>query len=371
MKLVAARPSDSERLKTFFESVHLPGAIDFSFRRHGDFFDQYRMLSSDFETWMLIDEQGDLAGVGSLVFQEGHVLGKKRVWGYATDLRIKPSRKAVLEWAQHFLPVLESACENRNCRLVLSALELHDNKAYNALVRPTSHARRSLPRYHLANRFSLVSIHGRIPFSLRPLESIRLHELTVSRVEALCAYLRLNAKARPLSSLHTPDEFLARVANTPGLTLGDFRVAYDSQDRIIGCAALWDGSRVKEWIPQTYNGFAHTLHQSLVLAGRFGLVRPSSQPLVPMPVHFLSHICCDGPEVFHRLADDAFSRLKPKEFLSYLHFAGHWRTLPPHSYLATAVPFGLYIVLTPNSEAPVWPTPDMSVLPPEFEPGWL
>jgi hypothetical protein len=157
----------------------------------------------------------------------------------------------------------------------------------------------------------------------------------------------------------------------PDLKLSDFRVARDSRGKIRGFAALYDGRKTQSLVPQTFHGFANTIHQTLWLASLVGLVRPFSQPHSELPVQFLTHLNCDSAEIFLRLIDDAFSRLGPKEFLSYIHFRGNWRTLPPNSFVSTNLPFGLYLILSPNSEAPPWPMPSIRSLPPDFEAAWL
>lgn len=371
MKLIQATEADSDRLKEFFARMLLPGTIDFSIQRQGSFFDQYRLQSDDFETWMLEDGDGRLCGLASLVFRTGFIRGEKQTWCHATDLRIARSRQAVMQWAQHFLPVLERACTDRNCRQVFSVVEQSDSQAYNALIRPTSHARRKLPRYFLAHRFHVVTLHGRVPLAPKPLTSIRLKPLEMSDVEPLCAYLREQAKARALANVYEPNDFLEDFKRWPGYRWEDFRIARDNKGNIVGCAGLWNGSQVQNFVPQTYKGFAHTLHQSLNLISWVGLARPTAQPERPMPMRFLTHLNCDNAEVFYRLADEAFSRLGPKEFLAYGHFKGHWKTLPPRAFIAAAMRFGLYTILPPQGEAPAWLTPNPEGLPPEFEAAWI
>jgi hypothetical protein len=384
MKLIKATEADSERLKAFFERMLLPGAIDFSIRREGSFFDQYRLFSNDSETVMLLDDPDEsgsetIAGMASLLFKEGFVRGEKQTWGYATDLRIAPTRKAISQWAQRFLPALEAACEERRCKYVFSAVQLHDNQAYNALIRPASHTRRRLPRYHLVNRFRVMSIHGRIPFSDKPLSTISVSEMHEDDIEPLCAYLRDRAKKQPLAKINSPENFLDEISRWPGLDISDFRIAKDSRDRIMGCAAMWNGREVQSFIPQTYHGFANTLHQTLKLAGSLRLVRPTVEPEIPMPNRLLTHLACDTPEVFHGLVDEAFGRLGTREFLSYIHFRGNWRTLPPRSFVATSLPFGFYMIVPPTAETPVWQAPQtpgnqnpsLQQLPPDFDIAWL
>src|SRR5262249_49735351 len=157
-----------------------------------------------------------LAGVASLIFKKGIVLGEETIWAYATDLRIAPTRRAISQWAQHYMPTLERALEERRCKFVFSAVEQSDHEAYNGLGRPTSHSRRKLPRYLLANRFRVVTLHGRVPFGVRPLAAIRLKPLAASDIEELSRFLSEQAKARPLAGYHRPENFFSELARWPG-----------------------------------------------------------------------------------------------------------------------------------------------------------
>ena len=371
MKLVIAKASDSDRLREFYESITLRGPIDFRIRREGTFFDHYKLQSESFETFMLIDDEDRIQGMTSLIFRRGFVQGEKTTWCLATDLRIAPTRAAVTKWTQVFVSAIKAACEERNCRLIFSAVEHSHNQAYNALIRPNSQARRNLPRYFLMNRFHVITLHGRIPLAEAPLSSIRLSTLQLNEVEALCKYMRKQAEFKTLAGLWEPDDFVSQVSSWPGLKIEDFRVAKDAAGNILGVAALWDCARTQSLIPQTYHGLAQTVHQSLNFASWFGVARPTAQPRKAMQMKMLTHIACESAEVFHRLADDAFSRLGPKEFLAYAHFRGHWRTLPPRSFISANIPYGFYLILPPNQEPPSWVTPDPQWLPPEFEIAWL
>jgi hypothetical protein len=374
MKLVHATEDDSSRLKQFFARTILPGPIDFSIQRHGSFFDQYRLQSSDFETLMLVNERNEIEGLATLIFREGLINGEKQVWGFATDLRIAPSRRAVLQWVHHFLPVFEEACQKRGCQFVFSAIQKYENHAYNALLRPQP-GKRELPRYYLLNRFHVVALHGRRLFAPTPLPGIKISPAETKDVDAICAHFKRLAAKRPLALDYEPERFLARISRWPGLDLNDFRVARDHDGNILGVAAMWNGRGVQSFLPQTYNGFAHTTHQTLKMAAFFSPwlndIRPLAEPPRPMPMRFLTHLACETPEAFHSLIHEAFSRLGKKEFLVYGHARGQYTTLPPKGYLATALPNGLYVTLPPNVTPPEWLLPGPQSLPPEFEVAWL
>ena len=65
MNLRTATANDADRLKQFFEGTLLPGAIDFTVLRPTNFFDHYRLMSDDFETVILEDDNGAIAGIAA------------------------------------------------------------------------------------------------------------------------------------------------------------------------------------------------------------------------------------------------------------------------------------------------------------------
>jgi hypothetical protein len=210
-----------------------------------------------------------------------------------------------------------------------------------------------------------------VPFSERPLHSIQLKSADTNDVEALCEYWRDRAKLRPLAMLHTPDTFVAELKRWKGLKLSDFRIARDSKGQIRGCTALYNPRSVQTLSPIGYRGFAGTLQQMLSIGSLTRVVRALPKPGEEFEVRFLTHLACDTAEIFHRLLDDAYSRLSARETLAYLHFRGNWRTLPPNSFVASSLPYGLYMILPPNQDAPPWPVPSVQSLPPDFEAAWL
>ena len=126
MKLLQANESDNDRLRQFFSHTIWPGPVQLRFERRENFFTQYKNQSDDFVTLMLTDKtETNILGMATLVFREGVLDGQNQIIGYATDLRVANSRRAVLQWSQHFLPVLEKELNARNCNYVFSVVSRH------------------------------------------------------------------------------------------------------------------------------------------------------------------------------------------------------------------------------------------------------
>ena len=105
MKFVKATEADNEKLKNYFSEMVLPGPINLRMLRPFDFFAQYKIQSDDFVTFNLVNEDnGEVGALATLIFRQAYIEGKETTVAYATDLRVSSSRKAVLQWAQYFLP---------------------------------------------------------------------------------------------------------------------------------------------------------------------------------------------------------------------------------------------------------------------------
>ncbi len=370
MRLEVAGAKDSDRLRNFFHRMILPGAMDLSVQRQEYFFTQYRLTSDDFETLMLLDENDEIQGVATLIFREGIIHSERQIIGFATDLRIAPTRHAVLQWAQQFLPVLEQSLKARQCRYVFSAIERADHQAYNALIRP-QHARRKLPRYYLLRDFHVVGILGRAPFTKPPLKNIRVDRLEMTTLTELCDYLRAKTKDRPFASVHTEDNLLASLGRYPNLHFNDVRIARNSQGRIVGCATPWRAGGTQRFVPMRYNGFAASIQQLIRIASWTRFIQPLPAPGEPFRLNFMLMLNVDGPEVFHRLADDCMAGLFPGEILCYGHFRRNLITLPPRGYICASLPYALYTLLPPETDLPDDLQPDTWRPPPEFEVAML
>src|SRR6185436_9942122 len=109
---------------------------------------------------------------------------------------VSPTRGAILSWSNHFLPVLESERESRNCKYIFSVVAHSQRQAYNAFIRPRNF-RRQMPRYYLFRRFELLSLHGLWPFHDQPLQGIKIRSALDSDFEKLSEYILRKTADRP------------------------------------------------------------------------------------------------------------------------------------------------------------------------------
>jgi hypothetical protein len=352
VKIERAGPQDDAALKEFYTQSVLHGSVDVKVQRTGNFFDQYKLQSNDFHTYILKTPKEKIVGLATILFREGLLNEEMHAIGYCTDLRIAPSRTAILEWTDHFSPLLEQLSIEKKCDYFFSAIAQYQGRAYNALVRPRS-VRRQIPRYYQLGRFEIVSVLGRLPIAPPRLKTITIRRAEANKdFEALARFLAKKTSGRLLSVKYTADLLNQRIQTWPGLSERSFLLALDQKQNIIGCVAPWDGSQVQKFLVEKYNGFGSTLRKGLNFISMTGLTSKLPREGGPLDFYYLTHFYADNPDIFYSLLFDAYEWARPKRFLVYSHFTVDPTTRPPRSFVTATVPFSLYTVLTHTTELP-------------------
>ncbi len=370
MKLELATERDNERLIQYFEQATIPGPIRLRIRRMTNFFNQYRLQSDDIETYMLVNDKNDIEGLATLVFRDAILDGNRQTIAYATDLRVSPTRRAVLSWSRHFLPVIERARESRNCHYFFSVVASSQRQAYNAFIRPRNF-RRQLPRYHLFRRLQLVSLHGLWPFHPAPLPGIRIRSASPGDLGVLTDYLVKKSTTKPLRYMATADDFVKNLTRWQDLDIANFLLAFDKSNKLIGCVAPWKAERIQRIYTADYEAKAKNLQDlSRVMSWlRIGHALPYEGH--ELETRYLTHLHADNPDIFYSLLYNAYHNAGKKEVLVYAHFDGDLITMPPHSFLSASLNFGLYCILSPQDPIPDFLRPKIVSVPPEFEPAFI
>ncbi|MGE0764031.1 MAG: hypothetical protein AB7N80_12185 [Bdellovibrionales bacterium] len=364
MRIVKADLSDNDRLCEFFNQTILPGHVDLRLERE-DFFLPYRLQSDDHATYLLLNQEEQVEAMATLVFRPGYLGGQRQTIGYATDLRVSNSRRAILSWAEHFLPVLEAEKSARQCNSVFTVVAQLQRQAYNAFIRPRL-TRRPLPRYHLFRSFRMVSVHGIMPWAAKPLSTIFLRQGTDSDLEMIASYLAGRHRRGVLHFTSDIEEVLQSLKRWPGLRPSDFILALDFHRRLVGCVAPWDSDHLQKTFAVNYHRRAKVLYDSLQALALFRLGK--RLPKAGRAVHFsyLTHFCADNPDIFYSLLHAGF-RTSPNQFVIYPHFEGDLPFTPPRGMITASLRAGLYCIQDPNQLSPDFLNWSRRATPPEFE----
>ncbi len=370
MRLIQATDQDNERLLLYFGQMTMPGSIDTRMRRMFNFFNQYRIQTDDYVTCILENDKQEIEAMASILFRSGIIDDSNETIGYATDLRVSPTRSAILNWSRHFLPVLEKERETRQCRYIFSAVPHAQRQAYNAFIRPRN-LRRGMPRYHLFRRFERVSLHGLWPFHDLPLPGIKIRTASENDFEPLAEYILKKTAKRPLVYYTSALDFKKSLERWRDLYIENFLLAFDNADNIIGCTAPWSPERVQRTFPVKYDSSSSNFRDVLSLLSLLRMAHPLPKEGQEFELRHLTHLYADNPDVFYSLLYNAFRLCGKKEFLVYPHFEGELLSLPPRSFITDSTPYGLYCILSPNDPMPDFLKPRSFHTPPVFEPAFL
>lgn len=364
MQILKASAADNDRLCEFYNQTVLPGHVDLRLARE-DFFLPYRMQSDDFSTYLLVNQDNQIEAMATLVFRDGYLGGLRQNIGYATDLRVSNSRRAILSWAEHFLPLLEAEKKARQCNFVFTVVAQLQKQAYNAFIRPRL-TRRPLPRYHLFRSFRMISVHGILPWAPKPLSTIFLRQGSESDLEMIASYIASRKKRGVLHFSSTPEEILKSLERWPNLKVSDFILAFDFHRRLVGCVAPWESDHLQKIYAEQYHRRAKVLHDSLQALSFVRLGKRLPKQGRALHFSYLTHFCADNPDIFYSLLHASF-RTSPEQFVVYPHFEGDLPFTPPRTMITASLRAGLYCIQEPNQLSPDFLNWSRRATPPDFE----
>lgn len=372
MKLEIAQPEDSKALVEFYKSFPLKGLVEIKIDRDGDFFAPYDVQAEQYLTYQLKDDEGKLEGMASFVVRDVLLDGSITRVAFGRDLRISSNRRAVLEWSQHFLPVMNEVSQTLGSKYLFSVMSMADVQALNAFVRPRT-LKRPLPNYHLFRRFNMVSVHGRLPWASNPLPHLRLRRGSLANVDALIHYITQKSRKRDLATAWDVPSFFDKLERWKGLKLEDFIIAFDKNENIVGCVAPWSAGGMQEFIPMQYSLRAHNFRQFLKFGKMLGWTRTLTKPYSRLKIEagfnfkYLNFLFADNGDIFESLLWKAFDDAKENEFLLYSQTRTEFIYRRPRNWVSAKMPFGIYLLLPPDSEVPTFLHPN-NENPAEIEP---
>lgn len=371
MKLEVAKPSDNQAILEFFKGFPIKGVLDMKVDRRGDFFGPYAVESDRFRTYLLKDNQEAIQGMASFIIKDVMIQGELKTVAFGRDLRISNNRRAILEWADHFVPTLQDISDVYGAQHFFSALNLTETTALNAFVRPRN-LKRLLPRYFNYRRLNLVSVHGRFPWAKNPLPHLQIRNGSSVNADALIYYLSEKNSSRNLATYWDSYSFFKQLQRWRGLKIEDFLIAFDRHNNIVGCCAPWKADGIQELIPLDYSLMAHNFRQFLKFGNIFGWTRPLTKPSYRLQLEehlqfqYLTHMFAENADVFESLLWSAYDRARASDFLVYSAGREELNYRRPRTWITAKIPHGLYCMVPPEQNAPDFLSPSND-LPVSFE----
>lgn len=367
--LEEATASSAEKLNDFFTSIPVRGEINVKIQRENHFFTFYQRLGLPFKTY-IIKNQDEIVGTASFVIR--NLVFKKRnlKLAQACDLRISSNRKVVMSWSKFFHPILEKLREEESIDGFITSINQTETQAMNAFIRPKL-KRTHQPQYSLARSYNLVSIHGFYPFMNHPNKNILVRTYRSSDKAALIEYLLNSCKKIDFIPVEFKDNPTEYIEKSLIYSWGQFLIAFDPEEKIVGCVQPISSSLLQDYLPQDYSPQSHNLRQFLKVAQVLGfgrqLTRPFSRSHKQETLRFklLHFLTSTHPEVFNALMRACYKNSSQNEFLMYAYETSDYQKRPPKGSIYSEIPYGLYSIETHDREA----LPELSLL--NTRPIWL
>ena len=305
-----ATSADSQKLNDFFMSIPTLGAIEIKVQREQHFFSFYQRIGIPYKTYILEDGD-DIVGTASFLFRELHFQSRALRLAQACDLRISPNRKAIISWSKYFHPLLEEIRKTQHCDGFMTSINQTETQSMNAFIRPKL-KRAQQPLYSLARSYNLVSIHGFYPWARKPNKNIHVRSYQASDKDRLTAFLATQLPNFDFVPIELKLNIQDYIHRSILYSWGQFLIAFDPDDKIIGCVQPISSSLLQDYFPQDYDDQAHNFRQFLKVAQTLGfgrrLTRPFSRSLKQEALQFqlLHFLCASHSEVLKALIYETY-----------------------------------------------------------------
>ncbi len=369
MNLRQAIAADEPLLSQFFSSSLAGSGLELHETRPKGFFSKYHLGSKDSTTYILEDTPGEILGTATMTFVNGAFEGKPQTIGYASDLRIAPTRRAILAWTQQFNDVFQEICTQRQCERVFSTVLKNQTQAANALLRPRNQ-RRNLPRYCLYRNFSVHAVFGKWPLPLKGTPALRVRPGTESDINRIFNYLYDHRE----QNLHFPyfrnaETFNDFLNHWPGFSWDSFHILHNSKDDWFGVWYEWNPGLVFEWNVLKLQGRMELLGHLLRWLALPNWRRAKIHVGKFLSMKWILFCRCQNPDNFNEIIRQALTRTQPPEFLVMHSFEEDQTKVLDSHWISAELKGGLYGLIeadkspsgsffhSPTDRAPLWELP--------------
>jgi hypothetical protein len=346
-----ATAADGPARCELFASIAMPANLELSVRREPDFDALYRLQSDRWASWV-VERDGSIEGMGTVLVRDGYLDGAPRRVGYLGDLRLSPRAGGRHLLQRAYAPILRETAAVSGCDLFLAAVIASNTRALRALTGERG-STADWPRHTLLTEFNIRSVHLLIPRPRRA-SRFRVRRGEQRDVPRIADFLDRDARRRPFGYVFTEPELRRRFQTWPGLAPGSFYLAEDKAGDLVGCVALWDAEPVKRTVVKAYRGAMRR-----VQLGHDLLARVLGAPRLPAPGQafrylYATHLAVpsNDPLVLRTLLEATYAdhRGTGYHFISWFVLANDPLGPAFRGFWYTDLPARLYVVSLPGSE---------------------
>ncbi|MEH0861289.1 hypothetical protein [Halobacteriovorax sp. DPLXC-1] len=136
-----ATKSDNDAILNFYKDIHMQtGTESLSFDRGENFFEFYERKGNHYWSFVFLNDDETICGVGTIIRQIRHVNGEFRPVAYFCDLRVSPvgGRRAKVQWRKLFKDIIEALpnlSEELRCEMSYTAILSDNERAIKSLTK--------------------------------------------------------------------------------------------------------------------------------------------------------------------------------------------------------------------------------------------
>ncbi len=304
-----ATEEDDEEIRSLLRRMPMEGDIRLTFEREPDSRLSATIEGDRHHAFVAKDAQGRIRGLCSRSVRPVWLNGRPARVGYLGQLRLEVPLGGSLR------PIVDgfAACsltrQSDELPFDLTSIMSDNRRARRVLERGLS----GLPRYRQLSGFKTFLFTGR-QRARRSDPALRIERASPDAAPRIASFLQSQYQRFQFAPVWSESD-LASEEVTRDLRIDDFLVA-TMEERIVGCAALWDQSRFRQTVVRGYSSrlgrARHLVNLGMKLTGR---------PLLPevgSPIRFgaISHFAVDvdSPDVALSLLGEIIQVASTKAF---------------------------------------------------------
>jgi GNAT superfamily N-acetyltransferase len=297
-----ADQADNDGLIDLVRACPMKGNIAMLFERSPDFFALSRIQGDGARVCVIDDhEPGRIAAVAAMArFHQVYVDGEPRSADYACDLRVRPEYRGTGLY-RHVYDFM-----------VQSSLDEGADLGFTTVMKGRIVEGRAgvIPYRHITTLRNFT-VHFLLP--KKPVAGVQVRPATSTDIpEMVDLWNRLNSQ-KQFAPVWTVEGFKAKLAMCPGLSIGDYRLAFRG-DTLVGLLAIWDQDSFKRMVVLSFSGSAVWMRRFYnPVAGLLGVGKLPAAGNA-MSYAYATQLCAETAEDLQALYVHAYNELRGPQY---------------------------------------------------------
>ncbi len=298
-----ATPNDDAAIRRLLANNPVPGRVTVTYEREPNYFLGCNTMGRFCQVLVARHRpSGEVIGIATRATRPLFVNGQVEEVGYIGQLRVDQRFRGRWMVSGGFRFFYQLHGDGRVKGYITTIIE-ENVQAQGILVK---RARRHFPIYREVGLLRTLAVILRKPKKELP-SSYDVESGTTSSLRAIVAFLKLQGPAKQFFPVYSLEDF-DDSPTTLGFRVNDFILARQNGE-IVGVVGLWDQSRYKQTVVQTYHSPLRWLKPFYNVGARLSGAQPLPPPGRPIHSAYAGFVCIAGnrPDIFRLLLRRAYN----------------------------------------------------------------